>query len=156
MLHRFSLTIMAAALAMLASLAGCDPGGSRVAIVALDHSVRATITVEIASTPQQRELGLMYRKQMDENAGMLFVFPAAVVQKFWMKNTFIPLDMIFADASGAIVGIVANAVPFSETEVGPDAPSQYVVEVNGGFSARHGIKTGDRLQFHGFTPRAGS
>ncbi len=135
-------------------IAGCDPSGPRVMIVAPDKSVRATVSVEIANTPQQRELGLMYRKQMDENAGMLFVFPSAQPLKFWMKNTFIPLDMLFADNSGAIVGIVANAVPLSEANVGPDTPSRYVLEVNGGFAARHGIKTGDRLEFRGLTPQA--
>lgn len=151
---RIPLTITAAVLAMLTLLAGCDPPGPRVVIVAPDKSIRATIAVEIVNTPQQRELGLMYRRHMDENAGMLFVFPAAQPLKFWMKNTFLPLDMLFADDSGAIVGIVANAVPFSENQVGPDAPSKYVVEVNGGFAARHTIQQGDRLEFRGFTPQA--
>lgn len=154
MLNRLPIAIMAAVLVLLAILPGCDAAGPQVVIVAPDKSVRATIRVEIANTAQQRELGLMYRKQMDENAGMLFVFPAAEPLKFWMKNTFIPLDMIFADDSGAIVGIVANAVPLSEDQVGPDAPSRYVVEVNGGYSARHAIKPGDRLEFRGFTPQA--
>ncbi len=139
---------------MAAFIAGCDPAGPTVVIVAPDRSVRATVSLEIANTPPQRELGLMYRKQMDENAGMLFVFPASQVLKFWMKNTFIPLDMLFADDTGRIVGIVASAVPFSETPVGPDTPSRYVVEVNGGFASRHGIKQGDRMDFRGFTPHA--
>lgn len=152
MLHRFSPAVIA--VAIIGLLAGCDPAGPAVVIVAPDKSVRATISVEIADTPQQRELGLMYRKHMDENAGMLFVFPATQPLKFWMKNTFIPLDMLFADNSGTIVGIVANAVPFSEANVGPDIPTRYVVEVNGGFAARHGIEPGDRLEFRGVSPHA--
>jgi len=83
---------------------------------------------------------------------MLFIFPAAEPLKFWMKHTEIPLDMIFADANGRIVGIVADATPYSEQPVGPDTPALYVLEVNGGFCARHGVRKGDRMSFAGFEP----
>lgn len=138
---------------LAAAIAGCarDP---ETAIDAPDGAQRVAVRVELALTPARRELGLMYRNHMNENAGMLFVFPASQRLRFWMKNTEIPLDMIFADSSGRIVGIVANAEPYSERPVGPDADAQYVLEVNGGFCARHGVRVGDLLRFVGFEPHA--
>ena len=96
----------------------------------------------------------MYRDHMAEDSGMIFVFSAPDHLNFWMKNTEIPLDMIFADPRGRIVGIVTNAEPYTETPRGVDADSEYVLEVNGGFAARHHIAPGDRLVFDGFTPHA--
>jgi len=110
------------------------------------------VNVELARTPGQREFGLMYRAHLDEDAGMLFIFPTVDQLKFWMKHTEIPLDMIFADPAGMIVGIVANATPYSEKPVGPDTPALYVLEVNGGFCLRHGVRAGDKLNFVGFDP----
>lgn len=140
-------------LVLAAVIAGCarDP---EVALDAPNGAQRTAARVELALTPARRELGLMYRNHMDEYAGMLFVFPASQRLRFWMKNTEIPLDMIFADSKGRIVGIVANAEPYSERPVGPDADAQYVLEVNGGFCARHGVRVGDRMRFVGFAPRA--
>jgi uncharacterized membrane protein (UPF0127 family) len=142
-----------AVLVLLGAVAGCarDP---EVALDAPNGAQRAAVRVELAQTPAKRELGLMYRNHMDENNGMLFVFPASERLRFWMKNTEIPLDMIFADSSGRIVGIVAKAEPYSQRPVGPDADAQYVLEVNGGFCARHGVRAGDRMRFVGFEPRA--
>jgi uncharacterized membrane protein (UPF0127 family) len=142
-----------AALVMAAVIAGCarDP---QTVIDAPDGARRAALRVELALTPAKRELGLMYRNHMDEDAGMLFVFPTAGRLRFWMKNTEIPLDMIFADPAGKIIGIVANAEPYSKQSVGPDADAQYVLEVNGGFCARHRVQVGDRMRFVGFEPRA--
>ena len=112
------------------------------------------VSVEIADTSATREYGLMYRKQLDENACMIFVFKAPQHLEFWMKNTVIPLDMIFADGSGKIVGIVRKAMPFSEAIDSVDGDSQYVLEVNGGFCDRHGVKAGDILRFEGFVPKS--
>lgn len=115
--------------------------------------MRAVVKVEIADTTAARELGLMYRNHLAEDAGMIFVFPAPDRLSFWMKNTEIPLDMIFADASGKIVGIVENAVPYSEKPLGVDTASLYVLEVNGGFALRHNVTPGDTLKFRGFVPQ---
>ena len=139
------------AITLLPMLAACDPAPT-VAIVASDHSERASVKVEIAATADARELGLMYRKHLDENVGMLFIFPTADPVQFWMKNTPIPLDMIFADANARVFGIVANAEPFSEKNVGGFGPTIYVLEVNGGFAARHNIVVGDELKFRGLNP----
>jgi hypothetical protein len=136
---------------ILLALLGCARGPC-VTIVGADGKPRATVAVEVANTDAQRELGLMYRKHLDDNAGMIFVFPDAARRNFWMHNTEISLDMIFADAAGRVTGIVANAEPFSDKPVGVDADSEYVLEVNGGFCAKNGIKPGDRLDFSGFSP----
>jgi uncharacterized protein len=135
----------------LVALLGCARGPC-VSIVGADGKPRASVSVEIANTGPQRELGLMYRKHLDDDAGMIFVFPDAAPRNFWMHNTPIPLDMIFADSAGRVIGIVANAEPFSDKVVGVAGNSEYVLEVNGGFSAKHEIKSGDRMDFSGFSP----
>lgn len=132
-------------------LLGCTRGPC-VTISAPDGKQLAAVSVEVANDDTKREVGLMYRKHLDDYAGMIFVFPQPAPLKFWMKNTVIPLDMIFADQTGRVTGVVANAVPFSETPLGVPGLSQYVLEVNGGFAARHSIVAGDRMEFSGFQP----
>jgi uncharacterized protein len=141
-------------LAVLAvAMASCarDP---MLAIVAPNGDGRATVRVEIANTNAEREVGLMYRKHLDSDAGMLFVFAAPAPVSFWMKNTEIPLDMVFADGDARVIGVVENAEPYSEQLLSVSGASQYVLEVNGGFCGRHGVKPGDRLKFLGFSARA--
>jgi uncharacterized protein len=135
------------------ALAGCV-SGPRVRISDTNGNSRAVVRVEIADTAKTRELGLMYRQHLAPNAGMLFVFRQPQQLTFWMENTEIPLDMIFAGADGTVVGIIANAEPFSERLLSVAKDSQYVLEVNGGFVQRHGIKPGDRLQFLSLSPNA--
>lgn len=142
--------MMALAACLLASCAA-DP---TVKIVGPHGAVRAAVRVEVADTPSERETGLMYRKHLDEEAGMIFVFPTSKHEAFWMKNTEIPLDMIFANSDRRITGIVRNARPYSLSFDEVPGKSQYVLEVNGGFAARHRVKPGDRLVFEHFTPRA--
>src|SRR5258707_1273999 len=138
-----------ALVAILFALLGCARGPC-VSIVGADGKPRATIAVEMANTGPQREVGLMFRKHLDDNVGMIFVFPDAAPRNFWMHNTPIPLDMIFADAKGVVLGIVANAEPFSDKLLGVEGNAEYVLEVNAGFSAKNGIKSGDKLDFTGF------
>ena len=136
---------------VLLALLGCARGGPCVAIVAPDGTTRATVAIEVANTTEQRERGLMFRKHLDDDAGMIFVFPDSDSRNFWMHNTEIPLDMLFADSSFRVTGIVADAKPETDTLRGVDGPSQFVLEVNGGFCAKNGIKPGDRLDFSGFS-----
>lgn len=110
--------------------------------------------VEVADTPAKRSFGLQYRKELPENRGMIFVFPAEEQQSFWMKNTPIPLDMIFINAERRIVGIVEQTAPFSLESRSVPAPSQFVLEINGGLVKRHGIRTGDTVRFDGFSAGA--
>jgi uncharacterized membrane protein (UPF0127 family) len=105
------------------------------------------VTVEVAATPAQQSLGLMYRKELGAAAGMLFVFDTTVEHPFWMKNTVLPLDMIYLGEDRKIVGIVKDAVPFTTTSRTVGVPSRYVLEVNAGFSEKHGVKTGDQATF---------
>jgi uncharacterized membrane protein (UPF0127 family) len=149
---RFALLL--AAVSMLAVATSACAHDPRVAIVAPGGDTLATVHVEIAATPPARETGLMYRSHLDEDAGMLFVFAAPAQLEFWMENTEIPLDMIFADANRRVIGVVANAQPYSEQHLGVDGQSLYVLEVNGGFAAHHHVEAGARLEFEGFTPRA--
>jgi uncharacterized protein len=108
--------------------------------------------VEVAATPEKRELGLMYRRDLPTTHGMLFIFPAERVNSFWMKNTPIPLDMIFISRERRIVGIVHETVPFSLDGRSVSLPSQYVLEINGGLARRYGFKTGDVVRFDNVTP----
>lgn len=150
--RRIGLGLRLAALAPCLLMLACQRS-PRVAVVGPGGEQRAAVAVEIADSPAKQQIGLMFRKQLAPEAGMLFVFPAPSRREFWMRNTEIPLDMIFADRQGRVVGIVAGAQPLSETPLGVEADSQYVLEVNGGFCRRRGVKVGDRLQFADFPPR---
>lgn len=94
-------------------------------------------------------MGLQYRRELAPDRGMLFLFPVEETQTFWMKNTPIPLDMIFIDHDLRIVGIVEHAVPFSLESRSVGVPSQFVLEINGGLAKRYGIQAGDRVRFDG-------
>lgn len=135
----------------LATLAACAHG-PRVVV----HAARGpvTVSVEIANTPATRERGLMYRNDLSADAGMLFLFPQDEDLQFWMKNTPLPLDMVFIDASHTVVGIVADTRPFSTQARGVGKPSRYVLEVHAGFCAKHGIVAGDRVDFLEVAPGA--
>jgi len=109
------------------------------------------IRVELALTEEQRERGLMFRNHMDDDAGMLFVFPQPSPLVFWMKNTFIPLDMIFIDSERRIVGVVEEATPRTETPRSVAGKSQFVLEIVGGMSRRLGVKAGQTVEFRGVT-----
>ncbi len=112
----------------------------------------ARVTVTLARTSEEQRRGLMYVQHMPVDAGMLFLFRRDAVQSFWMRNTLIPLDMIFIRADMTVAGIVENAAPLTDTPRGVDAVSRYVLEVNGGWSAAHGIQKDAQVQFEGFTP----
>lgn len=104
--------------------------------------------VEVVSTPFETARGLMCRETMRRDWGMLFLMPATRVQRFWMKNTLIPLDMVFLDEGWRVVGVVAGAEPRTLTGRGVDTPSRYVLELNAGEAARAGIEPGVRARFY--------
>lgn len=105
------------------------------------------IDVEVADNDREREIGLMYRKSMDDTRGMFFIFPKQELQAFWMKNTIMPLDIMYVSADKEIVKIYRNTTPFSETSLPSERAAMYVVEVAAGFSERHGITEGDYIEF---------
>ena len=103
------------------------------------------LTAEVAADEAQRSQGLMYRRMLPENWGMLFVFPDEMPQSFWMKNTYLPLSIAFIDGRGVIVNI-ADMKPLT-TDPHPSArPAKYALEMNRGWFAKRGIKAGARVE----------
>jgi uncharacterized membrane protein (UPF0127 family) len=109
---------------------------------------RLPVSVEVARTNPERERGLMLRSSLAPDAGMLFVFDEQSDHAFWMKNTLIPLDMIFIGEDGRVTGVVARATPGS-LEPRSAGPSRFVLEVNGGWADSHGVAAGDQVRFEG-------
>ena len=106
----------------------------------------ATLKVEVAQTLEQKMHGLMFRKDMPALHGMLFAYAPAEKARMWMKNTFIPLDMLFIDDNQEIIYIHHNAEPHSLTPIGPDALTSAVIEINGGEAETADIRVGDHIQ----------
>lgn len=113
-----------------------------------DNNTKVTAQVEIADTQAAREQGLMNRTSMPQDHGMLFVFDYQANVSFWMKDTLIPLDMVFLDSNGRIVDIYKNATPLSEDIYRAKSPSKYVIELNGGYCDMYGIRTGDNASIN--------
>lgn len=128
--------------AALEDMAYCDPQ-----VVDLRGGRgRARFAVAVADDPAERAQGLMFVTDMAPDAGMLFVFERPGRVAFWMRNTLIPLDMIFADGEGRVVRVHENAVPGDETPIPGGDAVQYVLEINGGRAAEVGIAAGDLLR----------
>lgn len=100
---------------------------------------------EIAATDRERAQGLMFREKMAEKHGMLFIFDREGDRYFWMKNTPLPLDIIYIDAAGRIVSVAENTVPFSEKVIPSGAPARFVLELNAGMAKTLGISAGDQV-----------
>jgi uncharacterized protein len=145
------LALSAAAACSAPAPAPSDAGAAHGPRVVLDSpSGRSlAVNVEVARTPDEQARGLMFRDRLADDAGMLFVFPESSEHAFWMKNTLIPLDMIFIDEAGTVVGIVERAEPQTLAPRTVGAKSRYVLEVNGGWSAANGVGKGDRVRFEG-------
>jgi uncharacterized membrane protein (UPF0127 family) len=105
------------------------------------------VVVEIAATPTEQVKGLMYRKNLDPLHGMLFIYSDEAQRNFWMKNTYIELDMIFIRSDGSVLGCVERAEPLTETPRFVTGNSQYVLEVAGGFCAKYGVGASTVAQF---------
>ena len=106
----------------------------------------ARFRVEVADDASERGQGLMHRTEMATSAGMLFVYPAPQRAVFWMRNTLIPLDMIFADQTGTVTHVHENAVPLDETNIDGGEGVQFVLEINGGLAGPMGIAPGTELR----------
>ncbi len=107
------------------------------------------VEVEIAATHDARTRGLMWRKELADGKGMLFIFKQQQPLTFWMKNTLIPLDMIFIDQELKIAGVVENAEPKTFTSRGVGSPSMFVLEVPGGWAAKKALKPGSTVVLEG-------
>ncbi len=151
--HRIGSTLRRAGIAMAvllaaAPLTACSDEGKLVL-----HSATGDykFNVEVVDTPESRAQGLMYRQELADDAGMLFDFKGEQPVSFWMRNTFIPLDMIFVDAKGVVKNIHVNARPHDPTGIPSDGPVQFVLEIPGGRSVEIGLKAGDTMDH----PRVG-
>lgn len=122
---------------------------------------KTTVSVEIADTESTRSRGLMFREQLAPNEGMIFVFDEPGEHAFWMKNTLIPLDMVWLDADKRILHIAPSvppckADPCPTYSPAPGTRASFVVELVSGFATQHGLKVGDTLAVTGLSPRAGA
>ncbi|MEZ4875458.1 MAG: DUF192 domain-containing protein [Flavobacteriaceae bacterium] len=114
---------------------------------AQNDSVLATLDIEIAETEYETQTGLMYRKSMQKDRGMLFIFEDETRKSFYMKNTEFPLDIIYIDGSLKVVSIQKNAQPFNEASLPSEAPAKYVLEVNAGLSDQWKLEAGDLISY---------
>lgn len=123
-----------------------DTTGAPRVVVRTDAGKEVSFRVELAVSTEQRARGLMYRRSLPADRGMLFVFPTEAVQVFWMKNTYVPLDMIHIDSNHRIVGIVHGAVPHDERGRGVGRRARFVLEVPAGTARRLGIRVGSTVR----------
>ncbi|MFP9137189.1 DUF192 domain-containing protein [Devosia sp. XGJD_8] len=105
-----------------------------------------SFNVQVVDTPESRAQGLMFVTELADDAGMLFDFKEERPVSFWMRNTFIPLDMIFVGADGLVRNVHVNARPHDVTSIPSDGPVQYVLEIPGGRSVEIGLQPGDRME----------
>jgi uncharacterized membrane protein (UPF0127 family) len=151
-------TVWMSALPLLLTCAACcsckaDPPTKPAAPRSVDVRIvpaggdAVTVKAELAITEEERRRGLMYRERLEDGEGMLFIFQEDAEHPFWMKNTKIPLDMLFLDSGRRVVGILRNTIPMKEKSLSVGLPSRYVLEVPAGFCDRHGIHREDRVEF---------
>ena len=137
--------------ALLAALFLAWPGAAQAASAVREELTVATLAgphkfhVEIADDPRERSRGLMFRREMAKEHGMLFDFGSEQPASFWMENTYIPLDMIFIKEDGTIESIAERTTPLSRRSVTSKGPVRYVLEINGGLSDELGIRPGDKV-----------
>lgn len=132
-------TLAVAALCLLALIARAEM--PEITLAAGGHK----LTVEIARTDADREQGLMYRRMLPENRGMLFVFPEVAIHGMWMMNTYIPLSVAFLDQDGVIINI-ADMEPHTRANHSAARPAKYALEVNQGWFRKQGIKPGAKIE----------
>ena len=145
---RRCLLVLLSALCVSLSVAGAAGQLAAAGLQPLEIAGKSGVhvfAVELASTPQEQATGLMFRRELPEGRGMLFDFHRDQPTSFWMKNTYIPLDMIFIRGDGRILRIAENTVPLSETLIPSGGPVRAVLEVIAGTAKRLGIAPGDRV-----------
>ncbi|APY09077.1 hypothetical protein BWZ20_12530 [Winogradskyella sp. J14-2] len=110
-------------------------------------SIIKILDIEFAEDDYETQTGLMYRNQLGTNQGMLFIFPKVQMRSFYMKNTKIPLDIIYINENMEIVSFQKNAKPLDETALPSEAPAQYVLEINAGLADEWQLNVGDKIEF---------
>ncbi len=142
-IHRCVIRICIVSIVIGAQLSFALPTIVSIQIETPDKNI--PVMAEIAVTPEQQERGLMYRTELADNNGMIFIFEYKKIIAMWMKNTYIPLDMIFFDENGIITHIHKNAIPHDKTIISSQKPSIGVLEVNSGFTDKYHIRIGQKL-----------
>jgi uncharacterized membrane protein (UPF0127 family) len=154
-----SLHLLPAAFLLLFALIGCtdddaDPSDGptfqregTLAFYQPAGDTLATIAIEIADTDAERRRGLMQRRSLDYDRGMLFIFDEVDTGGMWMKNTPLPLDIVFVAPDSQVINIARRTTPFSEKTIEPNAPRKYVVEVRAGFARRFGLTDSTRVRW---------
>ncbi len=132
-------------------LAPATANESPVAIFKTNAGER-TVALEVVSNPATIQRGLMHREHLPPDAGMLFIFGSDRVRSFWMKNTLIPLDMLFIRADNSVAGIERETTPLSLDSRSVGIPTRYVLELNGGWTAKYGIEPGAIVRFEHLPP----
>lgn len=140
-IHRSILAALLSFAALAGPIAAQQAGLDNLDIVTASGAHH--FSVEVMRTAPERERGLMFRKFLPAGRGMLFDFKTEQPVLMWMKNTYVPLDMIFIDHNGKVVSVAQNAEPLSETVIPSQAPAYAVLEVNAGAAAAIGVKPGD-------------
>jgi uncharacterized protein len=152
----FALLLSACTAANSGNAPGCKPGETReiseaglsqVELCVTSQGKTRAFTVEVAATSQQQARGLMFRAELADDKGMIFPFGEPRMASFWMKNTPIPLDIIFVRADGKIENIAENTIPYSTDPVASTAPVAAVLELRGGLTAELGIVAGDTVRW---------
>ncbi|CAK0743689.1 DUF192 domain-containing protein [Azospirillaceae bacterium] len=145
------LSLLAAPVSLAQSSEPVVFGQSKI-VVETRAGGRLPFEVEIAETPDQLHQGLMFRDSLPDTGGMLFLLPSEQVASFWMRNTFLPLDLLFIAHNGRITNIHHRASPGSMTILNSSEPVRGVLEINGGMAQRLGIRAGDHLRHPAFHP----
>ncbi|MDV7141867.1 DUF192 domain-containing protein [Tropicimonas sp. TH_r6] len=147
--HRVAV-LLAACLSPLAALAECTPDTAELR----GSWGQAQFRIELADTPEERARGLMFRETLPRSAGMLFVYEEPGRASFWMKNTLIPLDMLFIDTTGIVTHVHARAIPGDLTPIDGGDGVRLVLEINGGLAEAMGIGPGSELRHPAIGPNA--
>ena len=138
--------------AVMLAAAGCRQTqpkheGSEPEVILSTRVGEQHVRVEIARNDAERQRGLMFRQSLEGGRGMIFLWDHPEPMKFWMKNTYIPLDMVFINADKHVIFVEENAEPLTMQTRGPDEDSQFVLEVPGGWARAHGIERGTSVRF---------
>lgn len=145
-------------LTFISTTAGCKKSVAELPVVSAvfvreDGSESETFTLEVASTETQRNKGLMFRTEMGERKGMIFLFPSERMNSFWMKNTILSLDMLFVASDWKIVGILPKVPPQNELPRQVEKPSQYVIELGAGVAEKYRIQENTAVKIMGDLPK---
>jgi uncharacterized membrane protein (UPF0127 family) len=144
---RIGAAVFIACIALSGYICAAQGGERRVTFYSAGGQKACVFNVELAIAPEEQERGLMFREKLPDNCGMLFLYSDDDIRHFWMKNTFISLDMIFLNAKRKVVGVFHAARPRDPTTISSIYPARYVLEVNAGKARQCGIKAGTQARF---------